>query len=242
MLDYGMAKTVFNKKTVDAATAQKLGEEVLALVSGSLPLDLAKLKSLIERGANLEVRSENNSHTPLLKAASRGQEGAVEMLLDGGAEKYAKTPTDGASALFLGIAIANRGVVKQLLDHGVDPDHDTFKGGLSGLMWAANLGKREIVDELVEHGAKVKREHPIDNKTAADYAEKDHLRNHIIKLGERQEREKLETARMIAEQKAAAEKMAAVIIAADQGINHHGEIAAPVKATFRKRLPVAQLK
>jgi len=108
--------------------------------------DVARVKQLIARGANVNTRDQHG-RTPLIQAASAGRQETVRMLLDAGANPNLQT-ADGATALSLAAA-HHLEIVRMLLDAGADVD----KG--KGLVQAAWYGQREIVRMLLKASADV---------------------------------------------------------------------------------------
>lgn len=235
-----MPKAPFNRKAVDPALADQLGRELLSMVAAG-NFDDAKIRKLVDDGANLEVINDKQQ-TALHIAAMRGHVTTVQTLIDGGANLYAENQ-DKATPLFLAIAIAHRPTVKTLLDAGVDPDKGQFRGNLTGLMWAANLGKDEIIEELVAHGAKVnRREDTSKGKATAaiDFAEHQRTQKLLERLGQQQEAAEARRIEMEAHQKQLAEH-AEMQQAIKQNVENHAELDAPAKARFTRKKPVPQV-
>jgi ankyrin repeat protein len=95
--------------------------------AGATPLmwaipDLAKVKLLVERGADVNARSANLGRTPLLIAASYpGAVGVLQLLLDKGADIHARDKS-GMHALGRATTSADVAVVRFLVEHGCDPN------------------------------------------------------------------------------------------------------------------------
>ena len=92
---------------------------------GATPLmwavpDLARVKLLISRGADVNARSTSLQRTPLLIAARYpGSVEVLRLLLDKGADLHAKD-TNGASALSLAVTYADVAVVRFLVENGIN--------------------------------------------------------------------------------------------------------------------------
>jgi ankyrin repeat protein/mono/diheme cytochrome c family protein len=113
--------------------------------------DLHKVRLLVNRGANLNVRSELGN-TPLIVAAAHADSTAVvEFMLSHGADLKAKNKR-GYTALHSAVGAGNPKTVKLLAAKGakVDADDDTSR---SDLAIAADRGSMELVEFLLEHGA-----------------------------------------------------------------------------------------
>lgn len=98
---------------------------------GATPLmwaipDVAKVKALVEHGADVNARSKNLQRTPLLVAAS--YPGAVEvlkLLLNKGADLHAKDRS-GMHALGRAATSADAAVVRFLVESGIDPNEEGY--------------------------------------------------------------------------------------------------------------------
>ena len=118
------------------------------------------VKLLLDKGADIEARDEQGQ-TPLVRAATYGQDRIVRLLLDKGANIEATDP-DGATALINaacgGCVVIDMGdtfdCVRLLLDRGASVEART-KGGSTALMVAASYGQIRILKLLLEKGASV---------------------------------------------------------------------------------------
>uniref|UniRef100_A0A3Q2NMK2 Ankyrin repeat and SOCS box containing 16 n=1 Tax=Fundulus heteroclitus TaxID=8078 RepID=A0A3Q2NMK2_FUNHE len=134
---------------------------------GSAPLHLCAsaqsfhcAKLLLERDADVNVRSRESRLTPLHVAAQRGLEEHVELLLSHGADVLA-TNREGETPLNAACSGAERPseagrylrVIQRLLDAGANPQTAGRKQHTPLHNACANCCPR-IVDVLVQHGAK----------------------------------------------------------------------------------------
>ena len=88
--------------------------------------------------------------TALHRAAFKGHNEVVKLLLDGGADPET-ADSFGNTPLLLATISHEEGVIKLLLDAGVSPDPDGAI--LTPLYWAASDGKTELVEMLLDAGA-----------------------------------------------------------------------------------------
>jgi ankyrin repeat protein len=107
--------------------------------------DKAAVRSLLERGVNLEEK-DDEGYTALMYAASNGHTGIVRILLKMGANVNAKT-FDGETALMCAAVNGNTGTVGILLDNGADMWAKTSDGD-TALTRAVVAGYSETADML----------------------------------------------------------------------------------------------
>lgn len=236
-----MAKKGFNKQSVDPATADRLGEALLAEVAKSIP-DTQRMKDLIAQGANLE-KTIDGSMTPLLLAAMNEKNDAAFLLLDSGANPKGATP-DGMSPLVLASLSGSRGnlpLVQKLLDKHVDPDKHFYRTK-TALMWAAHRGFTDIATEIAERGGDIRlKSTGNEPKDAVEWAD-DNLKRTTSQALQRvqqrkdqrveEERQKEEVAKAEAEAVAAKTDFENAL---QHNISTHAPLAAPKRASFRKK-------
>lgn len=131
-----------------------MSEQLLEAISAG---DLARAKSLIEGGANVNARDAYGA-TALMNAAHGGSLEMVEALLAGGAEIDAKDEL-GWTALMKACfnADLNRGfpeIVSRLIAAGADPNVK-ITYGIRPLMLAAGYGEAGVCQALLAGGADV---------------------------------------------------------------------------------------
>jgi ankyrin repeat protein len=99
--------------------------------AGATPLmwaipNLAKVKLLVEHGADVNARSANLQRTPLLVAASYpGDVEILRLLVSKGADIHAKDKS-GMHALGRAATYADVDVVRFLVEHGCDPNEEGY--------------------------------------------------------------------------------------------------------------------
>ena len=90
--------------------------------------DLAKVRVLVEHGANVNARSTTLQRTPMLVAASYpGTVEILRLLLSKGADIHAKDKS-GVHALGRAATYADVDVVRFLVEHGCDPNEEGYGG------------------------------------------------------------------------------------------------------------------
>ena len=116
--------------------------------------DEAKVRLLIDRGAQVNAVSPSTGRTPLLIAAGRpGAARIVRMLLDKGADPKARDK-NGESAIFRAAFNGDAAVVKLLADRGADIDAPGR--GVTPLLEAISGGNTSVIDLLLARGANAK--------------------------------------------------------------------------------------
>ena len=128
--------------------------------------DFAALKSLIEAGADLNARS-NDEWTPLMLATIKGHTAMVQVLLKNGADANARN-RKGWTALMFACSMSDADNMRILLTEGSNVNARD-KEGKTALMQAANENNRESVKVLLEMGADVSLEDHT-GETALDIA------------------------------------------------------------------------
>lgn len=129
----------------------QLGLELLAHIGTGSP-DSATVKSLIARGADIEVTDGEKKRTPLLAVCAGSHcNDIAALLLAAGANPNVRGE-NGAAPLLMAVLMKNETQVDLLIAHGAALDDTGFKGK-TPLMWAAHLGASAIVDKLLTAGA-----------------------------------------------------------------------------------------
>ena len=114
-----------------------------------------EVRRLLSSGVNPNCVDDSRAYasygeTPLHRAADRGNNEVVKILLEGGADPDA-TDSLAKTPLHKAIRSNNKGAVKLLLDAGASPDPDG--NTMTPLYWAAREGKTELVKMLLDGGA-----------------------------------------------------------------------------------------
>ena len=109
------------------------------------------VETLIEAGADVNVRQETYQGTPLQYAASEGHAEVVKILLKGKA-KINATDTFGRTPLMWTAMAGKKDVAEVLLSQDADVNAKTGTGW-TALEYARKRGHKEIADLLIEHGA-----------------------------------------------------------------------------------------
>jgi len=124
------------------------GELVDAAADGNVEL----VRSLLDRGADIDSRHPESNVTALMRAAEKNYSEILKILLDRGANLDLQD-SKRRTALFLATAEDYKEIVALLLEKGAD--HSTRDGitGGTALMEAAANGYEEIVKLLLKEGA-----------------------------------------------------------------------------------------
>lgn len=117
--------------------------------------------ALLEHGADLNVAEDLSGETALTRAADRGQQAIVQIILSRGSIGYQKLLAqrprtgpqgDGSTALHLAAGKGHRSICDRLLGVGSDPNHMNKRGRMP-LHRAAEGNHVEVASLLVSFGA-----------------------------------------------------------------------------------------
>lgn len=139
-----------------------------ALSIGARHGKLEAVKSLIERGANIEV--ENAIHmVPLQSAAKAGRFDVVRFMVDS-VKVLGRKGIDMISSSMVDAAINDQGeIVQYLLDEGADPNHPAV-GHYTALDGACNNNNVDMIHLLLEKGASLEAKASARGHTALYHA------------------------------------------------------------------------
>ena len=116
--------------------------------------DAEAVRSLLDRGADVEAKTRIGSYNPLHLASRGGHVPIMRMLLEAGANPRAVTTTSGVTPLHLAAAsIGGAEAVAALLAHRADPNAREASAGQTPLMFAAGSNRTSAVRELLKGGA-----------------------------------------------------------------------------------------
>ncbi|MET0650587.1 MAG: ankyrin repeat domain-containing protein [Pyrinomonadaceae bacterium] len=108
--------------------------------------DAAVVARLLASGASADERVKPGGETPLMRAAARGHETVVRVLLDAGADACARR-ADGFTPLILAVFFGHEGVVRLLVERGADASARTSLG-TTAARWAESRGFAAMADVL----------------------------------------------------------------------------------------------
>lgn len=111
----------------------KHGVTLLCLAARSKHIAVVQL--LLERGAGLDLQSEDRGYSPLMDAVLAGSIELVELFLTKGADPDLQSK-DGQTALVVAVGRGDIEISRRLLDYGADPDI-ADKLGFSARKYAA---------------------------------------------------------------------------------------------------------
>jgi len=148
------------------SVAKKTSELNLELFNAAESGDLAKVKLLTEKGANVNAVDLEGSTaldieggTALMTASGMGHLDIVKFLVEKGAAVNARTTgdVDGGAALMMASGMGHLDIVRFLVEKGADINARTTGDveGDTALMMASGTGHLDIVQFLVEKGADV---------------------------------------------------------------------------------------
>ncbi|MBV9928630.1 MAG: ankyrin repeat domain-containing protein [Acidobacteria bacterium] len=110
--------------------------------------DSALVARLLASGAWADERAAHGGETPLMRAAARGHEDVVRVLLEAGAEPSARR-ADGFTPLILAVFFGHEGVVRLLVERGADASARTGLG-TTAARWAEARGFTSMAKVLRE--------------------------------------------------------------------------------------------
>jgi hypothetical protein len=170
-----------------AALADDLGDQLLSATRKS---DVAQVKSLLDKGADVNAKTRYNQ-TPLFFACDRGNVEIAKLLIEHGAEVSIKDNFYGATPLTWAMNKKNPEMIALLISSGVDPS-DALRDSIESdnkdllklvldkgkttpemlsdtLLLAETRKKPDLAEMLKAKGVKVVA-YPVDVATLGDYA------------------------------------------------------------------------
>jgi ankyrin repeat protein len=115
---------------------------------------LEMTEMLLKAGARVSAANQSRA-TPMLLAATNGNAGILERLIQAGADPNAALSQTGDTALMMAARTGKVDPVRVLLDRGAQVNAKETWGGTTALMWAISERHPEVARLLVEHGADV---------------------------------------------------------------------------------------
>ncbi|MBR5154458.1 MAG: ankyrin repeat domain-containing protein [Alphaproteobacteria bacterium] len=108
------------------------------------------IEHCIDKGADINARSEDGAYTVLMLASYYGYKEVMETLINNGADINARS-YDGKTALIMGAyGSAGKDGVKMLIEQGVDLGVKT-PDGRTAEDWARDWGREEVAEVLKRH-------------------------------------------------------------------------------------------
>lgn len=144
---YAARRPVEKPKTVNSQTTTKMtnAQTLFGAAEGG---DAAEVARRLASGASADERRSPGGETPLMRAAARGHETVVRVLLDAGADARARR-ADGFTPLILAVFFGHEGVVRLLVERGADASARTSLG-TTAARWAEARGFAAMADVLRE--------------------------------------------------------------------------------------------
>jgi ankyrin repeat protein len=125
--------------------------DVTPLMSAAFRDQIIAMQELLDRGAKVDVQSNDGKMSALLIGCYAGYYDVVEALINNHANLELKNK-DGETALILTARHMHSGVVKLLVDNGADVNA-TDAIGETALAYAGSRGDTTLADWLADHGA-----------------------------------------------------------------------------------------
>jgi ankyrin repeat protein len=135
-------ETAKEEKDKTPKERQKELDEELSVAS--FKGDIEGVKNLIERGANVNAKSEETGWSSLMSAVSENHKDVAELLLANGADVNAKD-NHGFTALMIAAVDRRKNIIKLLLVNGADLNARD-KEGFTAITYAATKGYDDIVE------------------------------------------------------------------------------------------------
>ena len=108
--------------------------------------DAPRVARMLASGAFADERRAPGGETPLMRAAARGHDDVVRVLLDAGAEANARR-ADGFTPLILAVFFGHEAVVRLLVERGADANARTSLG-TTAARWAEARGFASMAEVL----------------------------------------------------------------------------------------------
>jgi uncharacterized protein len=137
------------KAGVDANSVAEQGQS--ALMTAALNGTPDAVGVLLRHGANVNAAEPGTNQTPLMWAASEGNAGAIESLVEYNADVKVKSKT-GFTALLFAVRNGHIDAVKALLSHGANVN-DVAPDGTNALNMAVVNAYFELASVLLDRGA-----------------------------------------------------------------------------------------
>jgi hypothetical protein len=162
---------------IDAQLRVEMLTGSVTIISAETPLliailddDVAQVRDLLARGADINALDKGMDSTALGGAVSRGNPELVQVLINAGADPNVKNGSEQTALMRLNERSSVE-IVRALLDAGAKVNHKDEDGD-TALHEAAALEKTEILQALLDSGAKVNARNK-EGKTALMVAAED---------------------------------------------------------------------
>jgi ankyrin repeat protein len=134
-----------------AAQQIVIPDQVTALLQAAYDGDAARVRSLLESGADPRAANAFGA-SPMGEAARRGDTEVLRLLLKAGADPESPN-AEGQTALMAVARTGNVEAARLLLAHGARLEARESWGGQTALIWAAAQGQAEMLRFLLSRGA-----------------------------------------------------------------------------------------
>jgi hypothetical protein len=140
----GMSVSLYIQVGFSANSEDKAGISVLHWAVRKNHVEITAF--LLEAGANVNLRSQDRGHTPLMDAAIYGNKAMLDLLLQHKPDLDVQS-SDGQTALVLMMGRDKEDLVLDLLQAGANPDIPD-KLGMSARGYAGLFGKKKVLEYL----------------------------------------------------------------------------------------------
>jgi ankyrin repeat protein len=149
-----LLKPYISKQKAPAALRSAPRDESLdePLLTAALSGDLAEVKRLLERGADIEATDKESGGTCLMLATFQGHREVARLLLERGADVNAKA-SGNLTPLMVACGAGHDEIADMLLKKGADIDARS-EDGLTALTVADGKGHAKLVSLLMDHMAR----------------------------------------------------------------------------------------
>lgn len=114
---------------------------------------LEHVRTLLDQGADINVKEKKTGHTPLMSASFKRRKKLVQLLLDKGADVHARD-INGETALMAAAGKGNTAIVKMLLEKGADINTKN-KQGQTPLLKVVEEENLDMLNFLLENAADI---------------------------------------------------------------------------------------
>jgi serine/threonine-protein phosphatase 6 regulatory ankyrin repeat subunit B len=127
----------------------------MGLIIASEDNNIKEVQTLLDQGADVNLRRVSNRSTALWIASYRGYAKLVKLLLEKGADSSISNSIDGITPIYVASQNGHTDIVRLLLDNGADVNAKEINKDVSALHLASQKGHTGVVQLLLDRGADV---------------------------------------------------------------------------------------